>query len=70
MGVATGVASPMKMEMELSPEFAVQMLPLASIAMPAGELKLPNPAAGEMPVEPENSESEVLFANHALPLPS
>ena len=58
------------METELSPEFAVQMLPLGSTATPAGALSAPKPVLGETAVPPANSESEPLFANQELLLPS
>jgi hypothetical protein len=60
----------MKMETELSPEFAVQTLPLASTATPAGELSEPKPALGETGTPPENSDNDPWFANQELPLPS
>ena len=58
------------METEWSPEFAVQTLPLASTATPAGELSEPKPALGETATPPENCDREPLFANHELLLPS
>ena len=70
MGVVTGVARPTNMLTELSPIFAVHILPLASTAMPAGEFNDPNPVVPVIADDPEKAEIEAVFANHATPLPS
>jgi hypothetical protein len=62
-GVATAVPRPTKIETELSPEFAVQILPLASTATPEGELSEPKPVLGEIAIPPENLDREPLLAN-------
>lgn len=60
----------MNTEIELSPLFAVQTLPLESTAMPAGEFNTPKPPMPETADDPENAEMEPVLANHAVPLPS
>lgn len=70
MGVITGVAKPTNIVTELSPVFAVHTLPLASTAIPAGELSEPNPVMPVIADEPEKAEIDDAFENQATALPS
>ena len=69
-GVVVEAPSPTKIEIELLPVLAVQILPLASTAIPAGEFSEPSPVLGVTAFDPENSEMELVFANQTLLLAS